>query len=769
MHTPHRLRSVAAAACIAPALLAQAQTSAPPGPVLETYDFGNRERLSPRFRTFYVTWGDTEKPEFSRYLEEARPDIVQAGWYGPMFFGYVGLKQATGYPMQLPVSGAEACVALWKEMHQKVRANGGKSIAHFTVSNVIRGPEKDDGTKPGYFADWYTQDWPEGLLGAKPAPEWTDLVCKDALGNVHIGKHYVQYNSLCVNNPATRQMLKTMVRMAIDNGVDGFMTTYNYRPACCCPYCQESFKKHLGTTYTRPEIQTHFQIPELDAHKFEKIPGQTPGYPADTDLSPLTLASFQWSTLAFKEAWDEIFLGEGRGKKSDLILGQWDHLGNVGAGEERAFLPIEKFATGENYLWYSGNHYNADVQPGDDNDGWLNGLYLRALAGDKPYVIGRYDSVRLRVGQAESMALGGAGTGLNNQIKDPAAYAVLKHYLSFAKVHENGVLDAHIRASPGAPQKRVQSTMLADTCLVIPRQSLWAGKKQSMDTFRKVGTELVRRQHRLMMVSDEVLRCGPDSPVGNTVESGDEVLRPDFRPEGSLGRFRVIILPEALALTDAQISALEHWLRLRSDHKLVIVGEAATLDNRGRPWAIAQPADGKRRMASATAIDPRRVEHIPLERLSAEGMDWNLMKPLPSTPNAHEAPRADFEIWTERDGRREALTQPNSLRVALYEHPGGGHVLHLVNYARDVAGAKQLKKSTPDAELPIASPPLWVRLPRGSALGRQGARVLTPDLRLDGSPEETDPALQTDTHGDRWIQVGAVSVYRVVDMRGTLR
>jgi hypothetical protein len=126
------------------------------------------------------------------------------------------------------------------------------------------------------------------------------------------------------------------------------------------------------------------------------------------------LASFQWSTLAYKAAWDEIFLGEGRARKRDLILGQWDHLGNVGAGEERSFLPIEKFAKGENYLWYSGNHYNADVKLGDDNDGWLNGLYLRALAGDKPYVMGRYDSVRIRVGQAEAMALGGAGTGLNN-------------------------------------------------------------------------------------------------------------------------------------------------------------------------------------------------------------------------------------------------------------------------------------------------------------------------------------------------------------------
>lgn len=104
-------------------------------------------------------------------------------------------------------------------------------------------------------------------------------------------------------------------------------------------------------------------------------------------------------------------MGEGRGAKPDLILGQWDHLGNVGVTEERGFLPIANFAKGENYLWYSGNHYNPDAKPGDDNDGWLNGLYLRALAGDKPYVMGRYDSVRIRVGQAEAMALGELARG----------------------------------------------------------------------------------------------------------------------------------------------------------------------------------------------------------------------------------------------------------------------------------------------------------------------------------------------------------------------
>ncbi len=706
------------------------------GTVAEKYGFGSDETLSPRFRTFYVTWGDTEKPEFARYLEEARPDVVQAGWYGPMFHGFVGLKQSTGYPMRLPVADLSKCWEQWKEMHDKVRANGGKSVAHITVTNVIRGPEKDDESKPGFFADWYMNAWPEELLGKRPAPDWTDLVSKDASGKVLIDHHYVQYNSLCVNNPATRTMLKQMVRAALSNGADGFMTTYNYRRACACVHCQEAFRAYLKGTFSPEEIQRHFGIADINHAKFEKIPGQTPGYPAEGEVNPLTLASFQWSAMAYKAAWDEIFLGEARGARPDLILGQWDHLGNVGVTEERGFLPIASFAKGENYLWYSGNHYNPDAKPGDDNDGWLNGLYLRALAGDKPYVMGRYDSVRIRVGQAEAMALGGAGTGLNNTVIDPAAFAVLKRNLGFAKAHEGDVLDAHLRAVPGKPAAR--AVMLADTCLVIPRQSAWAGKRRSFDTFRKVGTELVRRQQRILMMSDEVL--GLEGALGG----------------GGLAKFRVVILPEVLALSDDQVGALERWMKQRPDNRLILIGDAATLDNRGRPWAIAATVDGGRRMAWTSAYGADRVTRVDVDALGAEGMDWSVMQPR-SEPA--------LDLWVERSGARVPMREANSLRVALYRHPGGAHVLHVVNYARDLAKAKTLKKATPDAEFPIVSEPIWVRVPKSGGISATKSRILTPDVREDGSPEEIERVEETDGKGARWIKLGAVTVYRILEMQ----
>jgi len=231
----------------------------------------------------------------------------------------------------------------------------------------------------------------------------------------------------------------------------------------------------------------------------------------------------------------------------------------------------------------------------------------------------------------------------------------------------------------------------------------------------------------------------------------DEVLAGD-----GLAKFRVVILPEVLALSEDQVRALERWMTQRPDNRLIVIGDAATLDNRGRPWAIAAAVDGSRRMAWASAYGTDRVVRVGVEALGAEGMDWGVMQPR-SEPV--------MDLWVERGGARVPLREANSLRVALYRHPDGAHVLHVVNYARDLAKAKLLKKATPDAEFPIVSEPIWVRVPRGGGISATKTRILTPDVREDGSPEEIERVEETDEKGARWIKLGPVTVYRILEMQ----
>ena len=47
-------------------------------------------------------------------------------------------------------------------------------------------------------------------------------------------------------------------------GVDGFMTTYNYRRACACVHCQDAFRAHLKRTFTPQELAHHHRGLGLD-------------------------------------------------------------------------------------------------------------------------------------------------------------------------------------------------------------------------------------------------------------------------------------------------------------------------------------------------------------------------------------------------------------------------------------------------------------------------------------------------------------------------
>ena len=44
-------------------------------------------------------------PAFTSFLEEARPQVVQMGFYGPQLYAFGDTELGSGYPMSLPVRG----------------------------------------------------------------------------------------------------------------------------------------------------------------------------------------------------------------------------------------------------------------------------------------------------------------------------------------------------------------------------------------------------------------------------------------------------------------------------------------------------------------------------------------------------------------------------------------------------------------------------------------------------------------------------------------
>jgi len=467
------------------------------------------------FKTFFCTWGGTDSPEFKRFLTAARPEIVQVGFYGPMFHGYADNSKSTGYPMQLPVSGQYKALAAQKSINNTIHSLGLKVIGHFQMVNVII-----NDTHTYDFFDFYENHWPADLLGQKPISDINQILQRDINGNVIIKKHYVDYVGLCLSSPYTRKMLKSMLRLAIRSGLDGVITNYNYYWSCNCPYCQESFRRFLAKKYSQTELKKKFGIDDIKTYKI-KINAEIPGYPLEK-AEPLDYEAMEWAAISFKNAYDDIIINYGRMLKPDLIVATWNHIGNMSITEERMFLPKNLWGRAENYFWYSGGYGPTDLKQKKLGDGWLDCLYIREMSGGKPFMLGKYESVRIKNSIAEGLATGGSGMGLYINIKNPDGFAGATRYMEF--VHKNRNL-----YSIDEP--------FSEIGIVFPRISIKSGYKQCMDSFKEIGEYLAQNHVFFDVICDENINSK------------------------KISSYKVIICPEIYVLEDKKTALLDEFVK----------------------------------------------------------------------------------------------------------------------------------------------------------------------------------------------------------------
>ena len=470
-------------------------------------------------RTFFVTRSLAHERLFE-YLETARPEIVQVGNYGAMFHGFADNPRATKSPMMLPVVGERPALNFQRELNERVHDLGLRTVGHFRLVKVMADWQEQSG-----FVEYYNKRWPTDLLGSKPHPQLIELLQRNAEGQpIQVSRYDNAQLTLCLSSPHARRMLKAMLKCAIDHGVDGVMTTYNYHFECACPYCQTAFKNWLRYRLSDEQIRDRLGIDKLEEHKFSAIPARIPGYPKPDEASDLTWLATRWAAEHFKRMYDDIFVTYGRSLKKDLIVGQWNHLGHVGIGEERAFLRSSLWGKNEDYFWYSGGasfvRKNLNLKEGKAGDAWLSCLYVRELANGKPFVMGKYDGIRLAASMAEGYATGGLGMGRYMRFEQPSGFKTLVRYTNFMHRHRR----LYDNFKP-----------YADVALVLPRQSIWNGRPEALDEFRNLGQALVERQVLIDVVADENL----------TAER--------------LADYKVVLLPNVFALSDTQLKALREY------------------------------------------------------------------------------------------------------------------------------------------------------------------------------------------------------------------
>ncbi len=448
---------------------------------------------TPRFEftRMVAHWAKYSDPEYLPFIKAAQPEVVQLGFYGGHFWSLAHTPQYIGYPAHFPHQGLKETGGWFEEKNAAIHQLNAKVIGHFNVEFLVGEPNGKDG--PRGFFHFYRNLWDEKELGPKPVKDPLEFMEKNADGSPITNSSYsiggMREYWACLRNPHWQAVLKAWVKRGIERGIDGYIANYFYRHNCLCEHCQAGFRKHLSENFEATELQQKFGINNSATHKFDEIVF----WHKPEESTPLRREMLRWSQISNKRVFDEVFHKYGRSLKPDLITAQWNHLGNFSQirGDERCLLPPEHWGTGETYLWYStgGAAFYTDIESHDLGEGTLQARFIRGAFDDKPFTLGKYEGTRIRAAISELAANGGAPMGFYTRFTDPAAREVIVNYYQFLKRH-----DSIFRANRSH----------AEAVLLFPREAVHAGDVGAVESFRKLGRELLDAHVLFDVIPDDI-------------------------------------------------------------------------------------------------------------------------------------------------------------------------------------------------------------------------------------------------------------------------
>lgn len=491
-----------------------------------------------QFQRLVAHWDAYHLPEYRAFIQEARPEIAQVGFYGAHFWSLAHTPHGKGYPAHFPVQGLNECGAWFADLNRELHRHKVKVVGHFNVEFLVGDPMSPDGLR-GFFK-FYRDLWDEKQLGPRPVADPLDLLQKNADGTPITNKTYsiggMREYWGCLNNPHWRQVLKAWVKAGLERGVDGYISNYFYRHNCLCPHCQRGFRGHLKQRFSADELRTRFAIDDADKHVFTEIVG----WHAPKESTPLRREMLRFSQISCKEAYDDVFVKYGRSLNPDLILAQWNHLGDFNQinGDEMCMLPKELWGRDLDYLWYStgGAAAASDLAAGNLGEATLQARYLRGAFDNKPYTLGKYESTRTRNAIAELAANGGAPMGFYTRFQDPEARQEIVRYYNFLEKHADLYRGSRSRA---------------EVLLLFPRTRVHEGDVAAVERFKKLGRELLDR-HVLFDVLPDDLADNKTTASYRAVVATEGMLK----LPGDLSR---IAAPGTVRVSLNQVPASKTW------------------------------------------------------------------------------------------------------------------------------------------------------------------------------------------------------------------
>ena len=89
------------------------------------------------FTRLVAHWAEYGDPGYLKFIEDARPDVAQVGFYGAHFWSLGHTPQYGGYPAHFPVRGLDELGAWFEDLNGKLHARGVKVVGHFNVEFLV--------------------------------------------------------------------------------------------------------------------------------------------------------------------------------------------------------------------------------------------------------------------------------------------------------------------------------------------------------------------------------------------------------------------------------------------------------------------------------------------------------------------------------------------------------------------------------------------------------------------------------------------------------
>ena len=634
------------------------------------------------FQRCTVHWCPPQRLDLVEHITQGRLQLVQAGNFGPMFYGLADDESASRWFVGQPLMGIEANLDYARDLIGRVHDAGARYVGQLSMSWNYGDHEAGRGL-------WSVWDrlWTPALLGPeRPCADPVEAMQLDEHGEVRhwpIGGRPHRTYAGCMCNPKWLSTLKSMIRLAVEDlGVDGFNVHHNFERLCRCAHCRAWLWPRLVAALSADELVEAFGA-DTDAETGDLLTVRAGCDEALTGRVALLLE--RASVERRKAAFDEVFVDYGRSLNPDLLLAQWYHKYNFKARDERSLLPPEDWARDESYLWYSQGSRKGVTY---FDQGWLADMglparFLHAAAGGRPFLINKYDWNRWRLSIAEAAAHGGAALAVHwapHGQDDRAAGAEERYrahvyrYHRFLADHE----DLYRQARPHS-----------ELALVYPRRGEVAAAGGCTDALKRIGTLLEDAHYLFDMILDEQL----------ATRGGD---------------YDTLILAEVQRLSPAEVAFLRRWVAERGG-RLVLAGDNGSLREDGRP-AEESPfsdwptdGDGPFRIGRGAVLSVPDGPWPPDRVAVAEGVEVAV---YPRLENDDFGRQLLDHLDSLVENRWLRTGAPWHVRVRAWRTEGGERLsLHWVNYRRD----EDLDEEVP---IPVDGYDVILRLPAGAVAQR---------------------------------------------------